>query len=134
MRAAAYHTAEADGLARPWRGRVWLNPPYRADLIGRFVRKLLDEFEAGDVSEAVLLVHARTDAGWFHEAAGGAAAVCFTRGRIRFATPDGTGDSPTTGSAFLYFGDRPDRFARVFGEFGSVVQNYVAAEALRLAA
>jgi hypothetical protein len=43
------------------------------------------------VTEAVLLVHARTDAAWFHEAAGGAAAVCFTRGRIRFATPTGRG-------------------------------------------
>jgi hypothetical protein len=31
---------------------VWLNPPYRADLIGRFVRKLLDELEAGNVTEA----------------------------------------------------------------------------------
>ena len=120
VRAAAYHTLETDGLARPWRGRVWLNPPYRADLIAAFVEKLLDELEAGNVTEAVLLVHARTDAVWFHEAAGGAAAVCLTRGRIRFATPDGPGDSPTTGSAFLYFGDCPDRFARIFGDAGLV--------------
>ena len=120
VRATVYYTAETDGLAQPWRGRVWLNPPYRADLIGRFVRKLLDELEAGNVTEAVLLVHARTDAAWFHEAAGGAVAVCFKLGRISFETPDGTGDSPTTGSAFLYYGDRPDRFARIFGDSGLV--------------
>ena len=76
--------------------------------------------------EAVLLVHARTDAAWFHDAVRVAAAACFTLGRIRFETPEGTGDSPTSGSAFLYFGDRPDRFARVFGGYGSVVRNYAA--------
>jgi phage N-6-adenine-methyltransferase len=121
--AAEFYTAETDGLARPWRGRVWLNPPYRGDLIARFVDKLLAEHEAGNVPEAVLLVHARTDVGWFHEAARVAGAVCFTRGRISFRTPEGTGDSPTTGSAFLYFGDAPDRFAGTFAGFGLVFFN-----------
>jgi hypothetical protein len=120
VRASVFYTAETDGLGRPWRGRVWLNPPYRADLIGRFVRKLLDELEAGDVPEAVLLVHARTDARWFHHAALSAAALCLTLGRIRFEAPEGPADSPTTGSAFFYFGTRPDTFAATFGAYGIV--------------
>ena len=124
VRAATYHTAESDGLARAWRGRVWLNPPYRADLIAAFVERLLEERAGGDVTEAVLLVHARTDAAWFHEAAGSAAAVCLTRGRIRFETPDGPGESPTTGSAFFYFGDRPERFAAMFGRYGFLLRGY----------
>jgi phage N-6-adenine-methyltransferase len=120
VQAATHYTAETDGLAQPWQGRVWLNPPYQSDLVAAFVVKLLAEHASGDVSEAVLLVHGRTDAAWFHDAARGAAAVCLTRGRISFERSDGPGDSPTTGSAFFYFGARPDRFAATFGAFGVV--------------
>jgi hypothetical protein len=69
VRASTYHTAETDGLAQEWTGRVWLNPPYAAGEIDRFVSKLVAEHTAGNVTEAVLLVHSRTDTAWFHEAA-----------------------------------------------------------------
>jgi DNA N-6-adenine-methyltransferase (Dam)/ParB/Sulfiredoxin domain len=126
VRAAAYHTAAMDGLAHPWRGRIFLNPPYQADLMSAFVARLLAEHAAGNVSEAVLLVHSRTDAAWFHAAVRVAAAVCLTRGRIRFEQPAGTGDSPTTGSAFFYFGDQPGRFAATFGRLGVVLRTLEA--------
>jgi phage N-6-adenine-methyltransferase len=120
VRASTYYTAETDGLVQEWRGRAWLNPPYSKNLIAPFVRKLLDEYRDGNVPEAVLLTHARTDAGWFHEAADAAAAICFTRGRISFRTRDGTGASPTDGSVFFYLGPNLGRFAVVFGSFGLV--------------
>jgi ParB family chromosome partitioning protein len=120
VRAGTYYTAETDGPAQDWIGRVWLNPPYAAGEIDRFVSRLVAEHTAGNVTEAVLLVHSRTDTAWFHEAASVAAAICFTRGRVRFQRPDGTGNSPTTGSAFLYFGRSPDRFAAVFSAIGIV--------------
>jgi phage N-6-adenine-methyltransferase len=120
VRAGTYYTAETDGLAQEWQGRVWLNPPYAAGLIDQFVAKLVKEHKAGNVTEAVLLVHSRTDTAWFHEAASAAAAICFTRGRVSFQRPDGTGDAPPIGSAFLYFGDNPDRFVAIFGARGLV--------------
>ncbi|MBV8705032.1 MAG: hypothetical protein JO118_15135, partial [Acetobacteraceae bacterium] len=103
--AATYFTKEMDGLSRPWRGRVWLNPPYAAGVVDRFVGKLVRHVGAGDVTAAILLVDSRTDTQWFHHAAGARARVCFTRGRISFVRPDGAGaDAATSGSAFLYFG------------------------------
>ena len=122
VRARAYFTKETDGLSRPWAGRVWLNPPYAAGVVDRFVEKLVDHVEAGDVRAAILLVHARTDAEWFHRAAEASARVCFTRGRVRFLRPDGDDPgAPTTGSAFLYFGRRVEAFRRVFSPLGWVV-------------
>ncbi len=120
VRASTYYTAETDGLAHPWRGKVFCNPPYATGEIDRFVSRLVDEHEAGNVPEAVLLVHSRTDTAWFHEAATAATAICFTRGRVRFQRPDGTGEAPPIGSAFFYFGPNPDRFAAIFGSFGLV--------------
>ncbi|MEO6595614.1 MAG: DNA N-6-adenine-methyltransferase [Planctomycetota bacterium] len=59
VQAACFCTAEQDGLAQPWSGRMWCNPPYEHPLIKRFVRKLVTEFESGAVSAAVLLVKQR---------------------------------------------------------------------------
>jgi phage N-6-adenine-methyltransferase len=130
VRASTYHTAETDGLAQEWTGRVWLNPPYAAGEIDRFISKLVAEHTAGRVTEAVLLVHSRTDTAWFHEAAS-AAAICFTRGRVRFQRPDGSGDAPPIGSAFLYFGDNPGRFVAAFGSMGLVFFNHASAAPAR---
>jgi phage N-6-adenine-methyltransferase len=127
VRANTYYTAETDGLAQEWTGRVWLNPPYAAGEIDRFVSKLVAEHTAGRVTEAVLLVHSRTDTAWFHEAASAAAAICFTRGRVRFQRPDGSGDAPPIGSAFLYYGSAPDRFVAGFGSIGLVFFNHASA-------
>src|SRR5258707_11189392 len=33
IRARTFYTKEQDGLARAWRGRTWLNPPYSRDLL-----------------------------------------------------------------------------------------------------
>jgi phage N-6-adenine-methyltransferase len=120
VRAGTYYTAETNGLAQEWQRRVFCNPPYKDGLIDKFVAKLVAEHKAGNVPEAVLLVHSRTDTAWFHEAAGVATAICFTRGRVRFQRPDGSGDAPPIGSAFFYFGRSPDRFAAVFGSIGLV--------------
>ena len=121
--AGAYFTKEADGLARPWRGRVWLNPPYAAGLVDRFVGKLVHHVGAGDVTAAIMLVDARTDTAWFHLAASACQRICLKRGRISFVRPDGVdADAATCGSAFLYFGPRPEAFEAVFAPFGLVVR------------
>jgi ParB family transcriptional regulator, chromosome partitioning protein len=120
VRAGSYFTREDDGLAQPWTGKVWCNPPYcDAD---KFVDKLLAEIRAGRTTEALLLVNAYSDTRWFHRAARAAAAICFTLGRIRFGTPDGQPQSqPPHGSALMYFGPRLDRFRAAFASHGLIM-------------
>lgn len=44
----AYYTPEQDGLAQPWNGVVWCNPPYGRQ-IGQWVKKAHDTAARGGV-------------------------------------------------------------------------------------
>jgi ParB family chromosome partitioning protein len=123
VQAERFFTAEDDGLAQEWAGTVWLNPPYAVDLIGRFVGKLCEHVQAGDVPAAILLVNNATDTKWFHEAVPLCAAVCFTAGRVRFLDPEGNPGAPLQGQALLYFGREPDRFVESFSALGYSLKN-----------
>lgn len=97
--AAAHYTRADDGLACPWFGRVWCNPPY-GDQVGRFVGRLA---EHGD---GVALVASRTDTRWFHSVAPRAALVCFVKGRLDLLPGPGSSSSrPAYPSVLLAFGD-----------------------------
>jgi phage N-6-adenine-methyltransferase len=116
-----YYTRASDGINRPWRGRVWLNPPYSHDLIGKFVAKLCDHVAAGEVTDAIMVTSNQSDARWFHAAARAAERVCFTAGRVKFHRPCGEPAATSlNGSCLFYFGGEGDRFASVFGKFGIV--------------
>lgn len=114
------YTVDDDGLEQPWTGRVWLNPPYSMPLIQKFVRRLIDHYEAGDVTAAIVLTNNCTDAGWFHSLLE-AYPVCFTRGRIPFWRPNQTTFATRQGQAFFYLGTDPQRFVDAFSQFGIVV-------------
>ena len=104
-----------------WRRRTQTNlPPGNPVRFTRFIDKLLAEIAAGRVCQAILLTHNYTDTGWFHAAAGKSAAICFTRGRIRFVSATGGIAAPTQGQAFSYFGAGADRFRKTFSGFGFI--------------
>lgn len=89
VKAATYYTAETNGLDKAWHGRVWMNTPYSRALIGRFIGKLVAEYEMGRCTEAIVLTNNSTDTAWLH-AMSRDASVCFPQGRIRFEKPCGT--------------------------------------------
>jgi phage N-6-adenine-methyltransferase len=122
VKAARHFTKADDGLAQEWEGRVWLNPPYAQPDIANFVSKMVGECTHGGVTAAIMLTHNYTDTSWFHEAAGIADAICFTRGRVKFYDAAGTIAAPTQGQAFFYFGPDVDRFASRFARVGFVVR------------
>lgn len=116
--AGTFYTAEDDGLAKAWSGRVWMNPPYASELIGAFTGKLAGSVRAGAVPTAIVLVNNATETGWFGDVIGVASAVCFPRSRVRFWQPDGRTSAPLQGQAIIYIGPEPERFREVFGAFG----------------
>jgi DNA N-6-adenine-methyltransferase (Dam) len=120
VQASAFHTIEDSGLAHEWRGRVWLNPPYRQPYIAEFVAKIVGEVEAGRVTEAIMLTHNYTDTEWFHRGFAACSAICFTRGRVKFVDVNGEIAAPTQGQSFFYFGRNVAKFEHVFGEYGAV--------------
>ena len=118
VKAKKFLTLTDDGLSVPWAGRVFLNPPYSSDLVGKFCQKLGDEYESGDVSQFVLLVNNATETAWFQKIARRSAAVCFPKGRIKFLDEDGSPGAPLQGQAVLYGGLQAPEFIKYFKHFG----------------
>jgi hypothetical protein len=120
VKATRFYTIEQDGLTQPWRGKVFCNPPYGGQA-GGFVDKLVDEYVAGNVSAAIVLVSNRaTETNWFQPLFDGT--LCFVKGRIPFDdTPEANN---ITGSVFAYLGNHPDRFDRHFRQFGAIMTRY----------
>ena len=48
VKASRFYTIRDDGLAQPWSGRIWLNPPY-----GRFAPKFIARFTAEYAAGAI---------------------------------------------------------------------------------
>lgn len=77
--AARRHTILDDGLAQPWSGRVWLNPPYENGEIERWLGRMVEH------GRGTALIFARTETEAFHRGVWAAAsAVLFMRGRVHF--------------------------------------------------
>lgn len=106
-----------DGLALPWHGRVWLNPPYgrtMADWIQR-----LSEHGSGTA-----LIFARTETALFHELVWPhATAILFLRGRVTFLDPEGVAAAANSGapSVLIAYGGRDAHALATSGLDGHLV-------------
>ena len=116
--ATTIYTIKDDGLAQPWSGRVWLNPPYKMPAIKLFCEKVCASYSAGDIEAAIVLTNNATDTSWWHLMTAVAQCVCFTAGRISFYNEDGEHSSPTNGQNFHYFGSNVDAFRTEFAQHG----------------
>ncbi|WP_409568134.1 DNA N-6-adenine-methyltransferase [Methylobacterium sp. E-066] len=100
-------TVHDNGLTLPWRGRIFVNPPYGKQL-GTWVAKCAGEASGGAM--VVGLVPARTDTRWWHLYIAGAADVFMLRGRLRFG--DGAMPAPFP-SAVVVWGASAKQAAQV---------------------
>jgi len=92
-----FFTKEEDGLRQPWKGKVFVNPPYGRE-IGRWVKKAWEESQNGAL--VVCLLPARVDTRWWHDYAK-KGHVHFIRGRLKFGCARNSAPFP---SAIVTFG------------------------------
>lgn len=84
-----FYTREQNGLAHPWVGTCWMNPPYGRQ-IGEWIAKAAVSALHG--ARVVCLLPARTDTRWWHEHIWDrethqprpGVRVMFVKGRIKF--------------------------------------------------
>jgi DNA N-6-adenine-methyltransferase Dam len=134
VQARCYFTAADNGYMREWRGNIFLNPPYGwcypdgrrkekggISSQGHWAKRLIEQYQAGNVTAAVLLINANTGEQWFQ--ALWDFPICFVNRRIQFIPGEGTDPrkQPTKSNALVYFGPHPERFTEVFRQFGPVV-------------
>lgn len=109
-----------DGLAAPWAGRVWLNPPYSREA-AKWLAKLADH------GNGIALVFARTETAWFVDSAWRRAdAILFLHGRVHFHRADGVRAAANAGapSCLIAYGASNATALRESGIKGSYVAGW----------
>jgi phage N-6-adenine-methyltransferase len=110
---ARMHFTEADnGLALPWHGLVFVNPPYGRE-IRQWVHKARAEVTEGRAGPVAALLPARTDTLWWHREIAGSAHIVLIRGRLSF----GDGTPAPFPSALVIWGAGPQHIAALKREF-----------------
>jgi hypothetical protein len=113
--ALRYWTQADDGIAQPWHGKVYMNPPYGDEIVG-WVARLVAAYADHEIAEGIALLPARTDTAWFqplfqHH-------LCFVRGRLKFSGSENSAPFP---SVVVYLGADWVVFRDCFADLGSVV-------------
>ena len=114
-------TEEENGLIQPWRGRVWLDPPFDRYEVARWISRLAEH------GQGTALLHARTEAGWFEPVWGGASGILFMADRIKFCKPDGREQPANSGAppVLVAFGNKDLARLRDSNIDGNLVPQWV---------
>lgn len=110
------YTKEDDGLSYTWTGKTYLNPPYGTE-ISAWTDKLVDEYKAGNVTEALALLPARIDTVWFSPLYN--YLMCNVRGRLQFANSPYNAPFPCV---VVYLGGRRSTFIETFKKIGPIME------------
>lgn len=82
VRCRRWYTEDDDGLAKPWRGVTYMNPPY--DAVPSWLAKAIEEFTSGRASKIVgLMPYLPHTSGWKALVRSGAA-IFVLEDRLRF--------------------------------------------------
>jgi hypothetical protein len=105
-----------DGLALPWYGRVWLNPPY-SNWVG-FVEKLKNH------GNGIALIFARTETrGFFDHVWNDADSILFLKRRVKFVKADlSGGGSSTAPSVLIAYGKNNTQTLQESGLEGKLIK------------
>lgn len=124
VQAKEYYTKERSGLDVPWKGTMWLNPPYSYPLIERFVKKASSHYQAGDIREGLILVNTATETRWYKFLAQ-RYPMLFTHRRTSFLLTECIpGSYPVTVGGRIYYQLRQNRVAQTLFYLGREVQEF----------
>ena len=112
VRARVYFTEADNGLSLPWRGKVFVNPPYGRAL-RQWIAKAQTEVTERRAALVVALVPARTETLWWHNHIAGSADAFMLRGRLSF----GNGTPAPFPSALVLWGATEDQLTAMRREF-----------------
>lgn len=115
------------GLDLPWwglasGGLVFVNPPYSHGQLKLWVTKCVMDAEFG--CEIIALLPNDLGTRWGQHAFATCQGIAFWHGRIAFGTPEhpaGQARCAKQPSMFVYWGERVERFSRVFSPHACVV-------------
>jgi len=123
-------TKDDDGLSQEWFGRTYMNPPY-GDVLPQWIEKIVNEYQNGGVTEALVLVPNRSDTRWYrmiHDYP-----FCAIDGRLKFIDGrlkfSGSRNSPTFPSVVFYLGENVKGFFEAFERHGSIFRKLSREEA-----
>ncbi|MGZ0745716.1 DNA N-6-adenine-methyltransferase [Haloparvum sp. AD34] len=109
------YTEDDDGLAQPWFGTVWCNPPYSE--MATWTDKVVSELHRDDVDAILYLCKGDTSTDWWHQALAEATAVGMLDTRLSFG--DGSDSAPFASHVFV-FGDVPEAVFDALDREGAV--------------
>jgi hypothetical protein len=112
------YSLKDDGLASPWNGLVWLNPPYGKST-GAWLNKMHQH------RNGVALVFSRTDCAWYHDTVAKADAILFLKGRVKFVDGLGvtSGSGAGCGSMLIAWGDNAVSALQKMSDCGHFIDN-----------
>ena len=120
IQASRFYTKEENGLSLPWHGRVWLNPPFDNSAI--WARVLINEYLAGNVHSAILLINSNLGYKWYEEIWEKWLCCCL-RERVAFVNETGwSGAAAKRAQTIVYLGQDKRKFAMTFAKYGRIIQ------------
>jgi hypothetical protein len=118
---AVHHYTEG-GLEKPWFDKVYANPPYGKGL-GEWIKKAIEEYEAGAASEIILLLPQHSERPYYDRLR--KFDRCEAQGQLKFKHGDGKHKGEFRkmpwGSVIFYLGPNRGNFYRIFSKIGLVL-------------
>lgn len=137
VKATRFFTKEDDGLAQPWLGRIFLNPP--GGLVPEFWKALVWHFDAKHIDQAIWIGYSLEQLQTLQNRSGTPLdfPICITKKRIAFVENEAKRaariekmiaagknpnlkSSPSHSNYITYMGRESQRFEMVFRQFGQV--------------
>lgn len=109
-----------DGLALPWRGKVWLNPPY--SLPAPWLERAALHYRYG-LAETLAIVNVQSGSRYWHRWVWPcASAICFLESRVAFWYDGRPENGNRYDQAVIYYGDDVGRFRSIWSSEGAIVR------------